>query len=392
MAICPYIDQVVKLASADFPDLWRECDSPIFHSEQTERVRLDLLRRTETLDGSEAERITDLCRSVAANLEIDQVPIFVHQPQDGRPVIPRLCFVPDEIHLVVSPRQFAHCSNAELRIILGHEICHYWLWTTFNGQYRTTEMVLAALVGRGDRVVARETERRYRWLSELVCDRHSLQMESSLAEFSTAILKLQHPDQPLAPSDLDVAVTEDPLAPCSSTGTHPSTDMRRWAAARWLKSKAECEAEVLAAVCGEMTLERLCLIDQLDLEVWTAWLLNRLVEPTWMRTDRVMRHCKLFFSDSSQASNDGSILGKLNEINDEGLRDYLAYLTLDILTVDRELEGYPLAWALEVWEEVTWTAHVQAVICKELKIGKRRMQQLHADRGQLLLEADTKHA
>jgi hypothetical protein len=390
MTICPYIERLAKLVSSDFPALWTECDSPAFRSEQAERVHLDLLRRTESLDGPEAERISDLCQSVAANLGIDQVPIFVHQPQDDRPLIPRLCFVPDEIHLVVSPQRFAHCSNAELRIILGHEICHYWLWTTNNGLYRTTEMVLAALVGRGDQPVAEETERRYRWLMEIVCDRQALTMESSLADFSAAIWKSEHPDQPLVPEGLEHPADEDSW-PCRG-GTHPSIDIRRWAAAQWKQSAAQCEADVFRAVSGEMTLDRLCLLDQRDLADWTAWLLNRLVEPTWMRTDRVIRHMKLFVAESQPETNDDSIPQKLNSIEDEGIRDYLAYVTLDMITVDRELAGYPLAWALEVWEEVTWTTHVRDVICKELKIGKRRMQHLHRDRGQLLLEAETKHA
>jgi hypothetical protein len=117
-----------------------------------------------------------------------------------------------------------------------------------------------------------------------------------------------------------------------------------------------------------------------------------------------MAHANLFFSDGLDSvdpaghsagavtSQVDSMIEQLNEVEDEGIRDYLAYVTLDIATVDRNLEHYPVAWALEVWERVDWGSHVRDIIGRELNLGKRQLQKLYRDRADIVSEAAKKHS
>lgn len=393
MQICPYLDEVAALVEAEYPEMWNELGSEDYQLEQANRVQLDLLRRTEALQGPYATRILDLGQQVAEQLDVATDPFFLHQPQGSQSTVPRLCFQASEVHLVVSPEELARLSDEQIRAVLAHEVTHYSLWTVENGRYRNAELLLAALAADSRYSTSLITERNYRRFAELVCDRGSLRVEPALETLASAMWELTPRDEEQDFPPLETVATA--VDPPSGHGTHPSWAMRCWAAARWLELAEKCEDEVRRAVLGQMSMDQLCLVDQRELRTWSHWILSRLTEPSWMQTPAVTAHVKLFFPDGVQQEGEpgrDSIVSALNEVDDDGIRDYLSYLTLDIATVDRNLERYPIAWALEVWDSVDWCDHVRDVVGRELKMGKRQLQQLQRERTEILAEAAGKHS
>jgi hypothetical protein len=392
MNICPYLDEVAALVEAEYREMWNEFGSEDYRLDQMNRVQLDLLRRTEALRGPYATRILDLGQEVAEQLDVATVPFFLHQPQGSRTTVPRLCFQTDEVHLVVSPEELARLSDEQIRAVLAHEVTHYVLWTVENGRYRNAELLLAALAADSRLSTSLQTERNYRRFAELVCDRGALRVEPELETLATAMWELTPRDEEQESPSLESVTTG--AGPPSQHGTHPSWAMRCWAAARWLDLAEKCEDDVRRAVVGQMSMDQLCLVDQRELRKWSHWILSRLTEPSWMQTPAVTGHVRLFFPDGVQQGEPAqdSIVSVLNEVEDDGIRDYLSYLTLDIATVDRNLEHYPVAWALEVWGSVDWSDHVRDVVGRELKMGKRQLQQMRRERAEILAEAAGKHS
>lgn len=420
MKIFPYHQIAAEILREELADLWQHFDGDSYLAEQASRVRLDLLRHTQALDG-EHGRILDLGQRAAEALGVADVPVLIHQRQDGEDSAPRLCFMPDEIHLVVSPRILTALTDHQVCCVLAHEMAHHQLWTVEEGQFRTAEVVAAALAASSEQEVALRTERNVRQLTEIACDIASLAVVSKIEDFAGALAEfdelaewseqsstsVDRGDERPWFRELDALIHAD-APPPNRGGSHPSSAFRCWAAQQWLTDGSECLERLQWAVLGQFSLESLCLVRQRQLYDWTQAFLTRFTSPDWIRTESIRKHVELFQAGDASESDQplaqldqatetvnsvGGDIGwealaeELSAITDEGTRDYFAYLTLDCITADRALEPFPLVWALDFWERIGWAGHVADVLGRELKVGKRKMKQLFKDREEILTTA-----
>ncbi len=81
---------------------------------------------------------------VARKLGLD-VPLTIYQAQNPQGLNASLAYVPGEAHVVLHGPVSSKLTDAEFRALLAHELSHFLLWRSWDGQYMVTEQILSAL-------------------------------------------------------------------------------------------------------------------------------------------------------------------------------------------------------------------------------------------------------
>jgi len=374
----PYHREVRDYFKNEEPALWRWFEAARAKASYAEEARLSLLKSTYRLTPEAHADLYALCGDAAKALGVD-APITLYQGQAGAGSNAALCFVPGEVHIILSGSLASLLSPPEITSVFGHELAHFVFYQIENGEFHLTDLILDAVTREPSAKTAHhETARRVRLHTEILADRGGAHAAQNLAATVAALVKVK---TDFAQVDgLSYLAQADEIFSKSKVNTdarsHPETYIRAHALSLWTKQAENSDAEIRALICDAPEIETLDLISQQQLTFLTRRFFEQLLKPHWLQTDRVLAHAKLFFSDFRAATEiDPTLIDDVSS-SKHLLKDYFAYLLLDFAKIDPELEDVPLAHTLRWAEQLGIATHFEKLLTKELGVKTRELTKL----------------
>jgi Zn-dependent protease with chaperone function len=357
------------------PGLFRWYSSDEYERERADRLRLEILRSSYRLSAESHERPHRLAREASTRLGIAEVPIVLYQLHQSETANAGLCFLEGEAHIVISGPLLASLDDDELLALFGHELAHHRLLTMDGGAYRTAADVLeasAAHMGAPPPFIATALRNR-RW-TEIFADRGAVIASGAIEPAIACLVKIGTGLGEVSVKDYLAQAREivDKLGKTRDRGsdTHPENAVRAIALDLWQTKGDDAEAEIARLVEGVVALETLDLVQQRDIATATRAVVDRVLAPTWMRTDATLAHARVFFPGYAWSEPSDVALDAWD------LEDYFAYVLLDFAVIDPALEEVALAQVLAVASELVVREQVVALARKELKMTAGAVTQL----------------
>ncbi len=367
-------------------------------SDGTVRARVDeddleqqLLRHAYRMEVDAHPRVHAAARRAADALAID-VPIVIYQLEGREGANAALFFRRHEAVLALSGNILALLDDDELAACFGHELAHHRLWSADDGRILIADRLLSALsLDAATPAAYLETTRRFDLATELYADRGSLLGAGTLDTAISSLVKVA-----TGLTDVDPAAflrqAEAARPDRGAAGvTHPETVLRAWALARWQAGTGDEAAATLLAT--SIDIERLDLMDRERLETLTRRMVLDALAVDWMRTEAVVGHARQFMVETTPTHGrsrdwrgrprhpDVGVMAPPVEVRvDDDVpaetRQFLAYVLLDLATVDPDLEDEPLVEMAAVAREAGIGAMFEEVARRELTLNARAWEGL----------------
>jgi hypothetical protein len=372
----PYLRSVLGYLKVEDPAVWNWFAERRANPEQAAALRLDLLKATYRIDRHAQENLYALADDVAGKFGLT-VPITFYQAQHPQGLNACLAWLPGEAHLILSGPVTATLSQIELKALLGHELAHLLLNEGWDGEHLVAQQMLDALANDAASPPSyAATARLYGLYAELFCDRAAWFVTRDLAATVSVLVKVSTGlTEVNAESYLRQAEEIFSQEQIKTAGmTHPESYVRARALALWVERGDEAASEIARMLEGSPALEQLDLLDQRRVAGLTRRLIDALVAPRWFQTPRVLAHARSFFevyAPPNSAAVDGALAAEI-ATSDKALQDYYAYVLLDFVTVDRDLEELPLAAAVLLSRRLALAERFKEIVLKELKMTKKR--------------------
>jgi hypothetical protein len=363
-----------------------------------------LLRHAYRMEPEAHPRVHAAAHRAAEALGVT-APITIYQLEGGDTANAALAYRPAEAVVALSGNLLALLSDDELVACFGHELAHHRLWGGDTSRLLVADRLLGALtIDAATPPYYLETGRRYDLATELYADRGSLTACGNLEVTVSALVKVA-----TGLIDVDAASylrqARDAHPERGAAGiTHPETVLRAWALERWVNGDGDDAARTLLA--PGFDIERLDLIDRERLEALTRHLVMDVVAAGWMQTDAVTGHARQFLVDVAASAGSGwarsataraaeapgaPVGARVPAEASKETRTFLAYVLLDLATVDPELDDGPLVECLAVVREAGIEQAFEEVARTELAIQARAWDSLKrraTERRQPAREAD----
>ena len=352
-----------------------------------------LLRSAYRLDPASHAAVHAAAARAADALGVT-VPVVIYQFEGSDGANAELIFRPAEAIVAFSGNTLGLLHGDELTAAFGHELAHHRLWSTDGGRMLTADRLLAALtMDARTPPVYYETARRYDLATELYADRGA---RLACGNLGAAIRSLVKVATGLAEVD-DVAYLTQAEAANPRSGsrgmTHPETVLRAWVLARWEPDGDADETGDAAAVAAVANLLQPALdLDHLDLidaerlaGVTRTLVMESLAAGEWMRTEPILGHARQFFPAEAGATGstvrfpDGLAVTPIPAEASAETKRYLAYVLLDLATVDPDYDHAALVELMAVARLAGFGPTLEGVIRKELDIGDRVFAKLATD-------------
>jgi Zn-dependent protease with chaperone function len=359
----PFHRSLRDVLAREEPDLVRWYSSDRYERDRAERMRLDLLRSSYRLTAESHERVHRIAREAAERLGV-VVPISLYQLYAGHRANAGLFFTAPEAHIALSGPLLASLDDGELRALAGHELAHHLLWTIDGGAFRiASELVESCGAEAGASPAFVESALRNRRWTEVFADRGAAIAAGGIEPAVACLVKVETGLAEVSARDYLAQAREvrGALDRNAAAETHPETIVRALALDLWHELGAGADREIAALVEGPFALESLDVVQQRSLGAATRALLDRLLAPDWMRTERTLSHARTFFSDYAP-----SAAGEI--AIDEAAHEYFAYVLLDFAAVDPDLGDAAMARALFVARELGLRTTLADLLKKELKM------------------------
>ena len=392
----PYQQAVLDYLKSEDPAVWRWFAERRANSEQAAAVRLELLKSTYRIDRHTQEGLYVLAERVAGKLGL-QVPITFYQAQHAQGLNASLAWLPGEAHLILSGPVTATLSPLELQALLGHELAHLLLNEGWDAEHLVASQMLVALANDAAAPPSyAATARLHGLYAELFCDRGAWFVTQDLAATVSVLVKVSTGlSEVNAESYLRQAEEIFSQEQAQTEGlTHPESYIRARALALWVAQGDAAAAEIARMLEGPPELEQLDLLDQRRVACLTRRLIDALLAPKWFQTPRVLAHARSFFDQYAPrdaAATDDALATDIST-PDKALLDYYGYVLLDFVTVDRDLEELPLAAALVLGRRLGLAERFKDIVLKELKLTKKRFNQIDERAEELLVEAEKRES
>jgi hypothetical protein len=299
-----------------------------------------------------------------------------------------LAFRRDEAVIALSGNLLALLTDEELVACFGHELAHHRLWTAEAGRVLVADRFLGALtIDAATPSYYLETGRRFDLATELFADRGSLLASGSLEVTVTSLVKVATGLTDVDPASF-LRQARDAHPDRGADGTsHPETVLRAWALERWQAGEGDSATATLLG--RSLDIERLDLIDRERLDALTRGLVHDVLAPEWIRTDAVTGHARQFMVDltpgvagsggwfgrggtgQSVTAPPGAVATRVPDDAPTETRRFLAYVLLDLATVDADLADESLVECLAVAREAGFEATFEEVARKELAMNGR---------------------
>lgn len=387
----PYLVSIVAHLKADEPQLWEWFSSDNLRRESADGARFELLKSTYRMDRQTHAELYANVDQAARQLGI-VAPTTLYQAQQATQANASLAWLSDEVHLVFHGPITSHLSSDELRAVIGHELAHYLLWHDWGREYQIADRILIALANEARAPGTHlATARLFQLYTETFCDRGAFQVCADLHTVITALVKIETGlAQVSAESYLRQAEEIFCHGPTKTDGlTHPECFIRTRAIQLWANRDPQVDLRVAEMIEGPTTFAELDWCAQKRVSNWTRRLIDHFLAHRWVRTPPVLAHARAFFPDY-EPSDELPQTGGLKELTteDSGLRDYFCYVLLDLVAADRDLEEYPLAAALSLADQFGCADRLAEIMLKELRMRKRDLDRIIADRERLLREVE----
>jgi len=135
------------------------------------------------------------------------------------------------------------------------------------------------------------------------------------------------------------------------------------------QDKPRAETAITQMIEGVMELDRLDVLAQAALSDMTRVLLEGYLRPEWFRTPVVMALACQYFPDLGVGKDTGDIFERLSIFltgAHHNIREYFAYVLLDLALADPDLEDVPLGHALDLAETLGLTPVLELIVKKEM--------------------------
>ena len=394
LPLLPFQRDVIEYLRSEEAELWRWYSSTSFLEEHATNVRLDLLKSCYRLERDAHPDVYAVVDEARERLGLS-VPVTVYQSQMAIALNASLAYVPGEAHIVLEGPVTSTLTRDELRAALAHELTHYLIWQYENGDLLVADQLVSAMASHPRAEASHvETARLFRLYLEIHADRGSVAAGAdpmvaigSLVKIQTGLADAQG-ESYLRQADEIFAADEDVT---TEQLTHPESFIRARALKLWSEKGDTANESIARMIEGRLDLGRLSLLGQKRLSALTRALLVRLLQPGWMRSEARVAHARLFFPDldvEREAETAPLPRGEDLEAADETVRRYLAYVLLDLATVDREGDDVALAAALRMAEELGLGSIFVGIAASELDLSKRALTRLKKDAAQLVAAAE----
>ena len=437
----PYHKELVRYLRVHEKPLWQWLASDEAQHDRSEAIRLDLLKATYRLDAAAHPRLYELLNLAKAKLGLDIV-ATIYQAHDTGQNNALILKTLDEAHIVIMGGIIKQLTDIEMLALLGHELGHFKFLKTSDGIYDTGDRVIATMANdpraEGSHI---ESERLFRLYTEIYADRAALLVCGAPLAVVATLVKSQTGLTDVCPKSY-VKQTEEILGkgPASTQKLdHPETYIRTHALMIWAMENEEIwnqihktdngldettavtsskdqeqetqkgegetdwrslithkgrpiEDDIRSLITGPQSLSRLDLTGQEYMTALTRRIIEEFLNHQWLRTEAIIGHAKLFFGDLDPG---GSELSDRDldfiKTSDDQVKEYTAYLLLDLIAVDRDLEKYPLAAAVIFARKLNIEEHLIKQLTKELKLRKRDLTKIQENAATLVTQAEATH-
>ncbi|HND52320.1 MAG TPA: hypothetical protein PLV92_07980, partial [Pirellulaceae bacterium] len=400
----PYQLRLCEFFRAEEPTLWQWFRGASHRAKEIENFKFELLKTTYRIDRQSQPTLYEAADDVARRLGVD-APITIYQAHNPEGRNAALVRIPGEVHLVLHGDLAAQLTPVELRALFGHELTHFVMHSRWNGDLATVERMLVAICNERHSHPAHHQSLRYLSLyGETLCDRGAFEVVGDLNAVVTMLLKFH-----TGVRDVDAAAFLRQIdeifakGPSWSEGlSHPEAYIR----ARAMKLWAECrEASagqnandatqrandaIAEMIEGRPDLGALDLLQQRQVATGTRRVLDALFAHRWFRTDQTLAHARRFFPkytpiESSQLAKDWP---QDVRVEPQGMADYHAFLLLDFVAADHELDAPAMALAIVTAERLGIKPRFLELARQELKLRKQQLEKIEQDRERLMQEAE----
>jgi hypothetical protein len=340
----PYQKHVVKYLKTQEPEIWSWASSVHVQEQHIAEVKASLLKATYRLDDNIYSRPYALLNQAKEELGI-QAQVTLYQSSEGA-MNATLCYLPDEVHIVITGPILDTLDEQELLAVWGHELSHYLLWSNYEGEFHVADRILNHVCADSAATPSHlETARLYALFTEIFADRGASLVTKSSHPAISSLVKVQtgmrHVD---AASYLQQAREVNLSTPALSQGSsHPENYLRAEAVDKWWANSADTEDWVHQYFMGPINLGRLDLIAQTQLTELTKSFIATILTPDLRLSEHVLLQVKNYFPDwdDNEAKLD---LGEITpqRLDVSGLK-FLSYVMLDLAMADKEIQETALA-------------------------------------------------
>ncbi len=392
----PYHLKLRDYLKANEPESWRWFSSAESLADYTESLRLDLLKHTYRLDTQTHSDIYETADETKRALCLD-IPVTLYQSQQGQQLNAALFYIPGEAHIVFEGQILSLMEKPELKSVIAHELSHYRLWQEDAGEFLVAHRMISAIAcdARAHQTYM-QSARWYNLYTEIYADRGALLATSDKNSVVSSLIKIQTGLSRVSAESYVLQADEifSKTKVKTEELTHPEAFIRARAIELWSNDTGGADPETKRMIEGSLTMNELDVLGQQRLTEITKKLIGSFLRPSWFQTDLVLGHARFFFDDLPSEPAVALESMDIDEIEgcDTHLRQYLAYVILDFATVDTQLERAPVAAALKFAGQIGIGKIFEEVLTKELKIGKKEIDNLKNTADEILKAAEEQAA
>ena len=379
----PYHSAIVAHLQAAEPGLWRMFASRRTRLQETDAVRLDLLKSTYRVEPLAQPKLYDLANALRERMGLSCT-VTLYQAQTRIALNAALAYLPGEAHVILAGPLATVLAESELRAVLAHELAHFLLYEESEGAYLVASDLLRALsADAAAGPAASESARLYGLWTEIYADRWAFYLCGDMTSAIAALIKIETGLADVSAESYMRQADEIFAKACTATTgvSHPESYIRARALRLWAEQGAQAHSEIERMIEGGLNLNRLDLLGQARAANLTRQFLQTLLRPRWFQTETVLAHTKRFFADFAvqpEVMNDSALKSEL-ERGDASLRDYFCYLMLDFATVDRDLGDVALSASIVLARRLEIDKRFADLAQKELTIGKKAFAKIDKD-------------
>lgn len=376
----PYQQQLARFLQESEPAMWTWFSGEKAANKIQDATRLELLKTTVRLDSATYNTLYAVGTKVLERLELTLPLTFYQATNDTGQANAMLWYLPGEAHIVFFGNVLQRLNEAELTVLIGHELSHYKLWQEDDQRFFTTGQLLAINAQHPEATPSHLLDvQRFQLYTEVYADRGGLIASGDLNTAITCLVKMQTDLTEVNPQAyIEQAEEIFCLATAGTEGlSHPEIFIRVRALAHWANLRDDVDSELQKMIAGPIALTQLDSLAQQEMTQLTLTFLDWLLQPQWIQSQVMLAHARLFEPDHILATQPDITAIKQNvAATIPQLTDYWCYLILDFAASDAEIKDESMARGLKIAMELNIVERLQALAKTELKYTQTKLKQL----------------